>query len=59
MLDSYEMENIYGDVAKIAYIDGGAATVTYPDPETGRDTIRVFETEDRAYNWIYRRGFRE
>ena len=59
MLYSYEMENINGDVATVAGIDGGAASVTFTDDETGAETVKVFENEDRAYSWLYRRGFRE
>lgn len=50
---SYTMEDFYGDECKITvYADGTATAETFW-------TRKAFCIEDRAYDWAYRRGFRE
>ena len=50
---SYEMEDFYGDICKITvYADGSAIAETFWAKKS-------FGIEDHAYNWAYKRGFRE
>ena len=50
---SYTMEDFCGEECKITVYENGTATA-----ETFW-TTKNFPIEDRAYDWAYRRGFRE
>ena len=55
----YTMENIYSESARvIVFTDGTAAVVTF-DYDLGIDVAEGFPSEDAAYNWCYKNGFRE
>ena len=50
----YTMQNGFGEILEIIVAQDGT-TVIKLDGETRRE----FSTEDKAYNWAYRLGFRE
>ena len=56
---SYRMENVYGDGVEIVVFCDGAASVRFWNFEKNCKEYRLFDSETSAYNWAFRRGFRE
>lgn len=56
---SYEMENFYGDTIEIVAFCDGTAAVRFFNLEANCKEYKSFDSEDTAYNWAFRRGFRE
>jgi len=59
---SFDMEDFYGDVVTLNYCEaGGPATVTIwaETDYQNRPLVKRFNSEDEAYNWAFRHGYRE
>ena len=54
---NYTMENIWGDEVQIYGNDDGPAWVSSPDHFGGQP--HEFRDEAAAYNWAYKRGYRD
>ena len=55
---SYDMENGFGDYVTIIVRNDGSAECVVTDWNNVTDAIQ-FDSEDDAYDWAYRRGYRE
>ena len=54
-----DMESFFGDICTVYAFFDATASVDFCDPETGKQKTKVFASYDDAYNWAYRKGFRE
>lgn len=54
----YSMENGWGDVMTVSGRDGEPCRVDYYGDD-GEMHGRVFPTEDAAYAWAFKRGYRD
>ena len=53
----YEMEDFYGETVSVQVSENGTAAVNYS--YDGENKSKEFSCEADAYDWAYRRGFRE
>lgn len=53
MYDVIEMENGFGIVIEIHVLEDGAAYIKIDED------VKPFSSEESAYDWAYRKGFRE
>lgn len=54
-----ELFDLYGDSVRIFGNDNGAAFAEYTDFETNSRKTREFTSEEKAYIWAYKYGYRE
>lgn len=54
----YSMENGLGDLVTVSGREGDVCRVDYLDND-GEQRGRVFPTEEAAYAWAFRRGYRD
>lgn len=54
----YSMENGLGDLVTVSGREGDVCRVDYPG-EDGELHGRVFASEEQAYAWAFRRGYRD
>jgi hypothetical protein len=58
----FDMEDFYGDVITLRGMDNGPVSIILwgwdPLPD-GQPPIRNFDSYKDAYDWAYRRGYRE
>lgn len=54
--DVFAMENGFGIVIEIHVKKDGTADIKFDEID---ELIKTFPSEDAAYDWAYRKGFRE
>lgn len=55
----YDMSDFYGDTATISVFNDDTAIVEFYNFDLCRMDYKEFENETAAYNWVYKRGYRE
>lgn len=56
---SYEMEDINGETVEIFVYEDDTAAVRFYNYDLGTESVKAFQNESSAYNWAYKRGYRE
>ena len=59
ILNKYDMFDFYGDTATISVFNDDTAIVEFYDFDLCRIDYKEFDNETAAYNWAYKRGYRE
>jgi hypothetical protein len=55
----YDMADIYGEKVTIYVFNDGTTTIEYFNFDLCKLDYKEFENETSAYNWAYKRGYRE
>lgn len=55
----YDMFDFYGNEVTISVFNDDSVTVEYYDFDLYRMNSKEFDNETAAYNWAYKRGYRE
>jgi len=55
----YDMCDIYGEKVTIYVFNDNSVTVEYFNFDLFRIDTKEFENETAAYNWAYKKGYRE
>lgn len=55
----YDMSDCYGNTVTIFVFNDNSTTIEYFNFDLNRIDSKEFDNETAAYNWLYKRGYRE
>ena len=55
----YDMSDCYGNTITISVFNDNSVTIEYFNFDLCKMEYKEFDTETAAYNWAYKRGYRE
>ena len=58
-MKNYDMFDFYGDTITISVLNDDSTIIEYFNFDLCRMDYKEFENETAAYNWVYKRGYRE